>query len=112
MPIRPPNPRARVQRRLAKQIKTKSYERSPQLNRSRQIRHELLQAELANPTGRISDNEKARQASYASRGQADPRYEEAWSKHWYHNKEQPTSGNEADRYEEGDENDTDDEESE
>jgi hypothetical protein len=43
-------------------------------------------------------------ASYASRGQADPRFEAAFSRYWYHNKE-ANMGPDAETYEEGNEND-------
>ena len=90
----------RVRRTLAKQIKTKSYKPSPEFKQARQLRHKILQAELANPTGRVSDKEKAAQASWAAHGMADSRYEAAWSKYWYHNKERSSS--------ESDENDEQD----
>jgi hypothetical protein len=43
-------------------------------------------------------------ASYSSRGQADPRFEAAFSRYWYHFKE-ANMGPDAVTYEEGNEND-------
>jgi hypothetical protein len=49
-------------------------------------------------------------ASYASRGQADPRFEAAFSRYWYHFKEAQTPADEE--YEESEETDDEDTDSE
>jgi hypothetical protein len=49
-------------------------------------------------------------ASYASRGQADPRFEAAFSRYWYHFKEAQTPADEE--YEESEEIDDEDTDSE
>lgn len=67
----------------------------------------VLEGRLPEPApGSPEAKQLARYASYGSRGKADPRFEAAFSKYWYHKKDK---GNEADVEDEADYEDEEDE---
>src|ERR1700744_1179089 len=94
--------RLRAARREARRLARAKNPQIKQFNRARQLRHEVLQKALTDKSveAQIDTNELARQAGYARWGKADPRYEQAWSKYWYHDKDNsgPDSESFEDRY--------------
>lgn len=114
------NPRSRAQRQTAARVRqfreTKQYEKVlPKSITSRAIRTRedylqgVLSGQIPEPASG-SDEEKslASAASKARWGKADPRYEAAWSKFWYHHRES-SNPNEDEEYRDDDGDDEDEE---
>jgi hypothetical protein len=115
-----PRERRAAQRRLAAIIKRNKELRSEQREHliDQRIRAAVFQGRVdyansvlngQNPMpakGSAESKNLASLASFASRGRADPRFEAAFSRYWYHNKE-INFGPDAVTYEEGNEADYD-----
>ena len=106
------NPRAAAQRATARAVREQRTRLPVSINRGyQQARmdwaHAVMRGDIPMPApGTMEAKNLASLAGKASWGKADPAFERAFSKYWYHHKEQ-NMGPDADRYEEGDESDAD-----
>jgi hypothetical protein len=88
------NPRAAAQRATARAVRERRTQLPSQVtSRAIATRTDYLQGVLDGRIAQPTDTRSlARAAGKASWGKADPRYEAAWAKFWYHVKENYTPG--------------------
>lgn len=100
------NPRAAAQRATAKAVREHRTQLSKSVtSRAIAVRENYLRGVLNGtipepPAGSKERHSLARAAAKAAWGKADPAYEAAWSKFWYHNKDNWNS--ETSRYDDPD----------